>query len=162
MLNYEVLLLSIPAITGDESKKLEFQLNRLIQKEKGSMFLFDRWGKFKLAYPVRRNDYGVYFLARFEIPEGTSIIDDIKTLFKLKLNNIIMREMFSRLDPDQPLEYQRPKSLEEATTRDVETFLKENKMEGLLSSVDSTEAPKEKDKETEKQPKELSEIKKEG
>ena len=80
----------------------------------------------------------VYYLFRFEIPRGTELIQDIKALFKLKLNNIVMRSMFSRIDEKASLIYQRPKSLEETPTRDVETFLKENKMEGLLSSVDSS------------------------
>jgi hypothetical protein len=40
------------------------------------------------------------------------------------------------LDPKAPLAYQRPKSLEESpgTRGDVKDFLKEHKMEGLLSS----------------------------
>jgi len=135
---YEVLLLAVPEITLDESKALEKQLDKLIQNNKGSFISFERWGKYKLVYPVKKNDYGVYYLFRFEIPRGTELIQDIKTLFKLKLSNIIMRSMFSRIDEKASLAYQRPKSLEEVPTRDVETFLKENKMEGLLSSVDSS------------------------
>ena len=56
-----------------------------------------------------------------------------------------------------------PKSLEEATTsRDVDTFLKENQMGGLLSSMSEKEAPA-KDEKTEKKtaaPEEKAEKKK--
>lgn len=140
MLRYESLLLAIPEITGDEAKNLESQIDKIITKEKGLMLSFERWGKYKLAYPIQKNDYGVYFLTRFEISQGTKAVDDIKTLFVVKLNNIIMRSIFIRLDDKLPLVYQRPKSFEEAPTRDVESFLKENKMAGLLSAVESDKA----------------------
>ena len=55
---YEVLLLTVPEITLDESKNLEKQLNNLIQNNKGSFVSFERWGKYKLVYPVKKNDYG--------------------------------------------------------------------------------------------------------
>jgi len=134
---YELLLLTVPEITSDESKNLEKQLNKLVLDYKGSIISFERWGKYRLVYPVKKNDYGVYYLFRFEIPGETELIQEVQTLFKVKLNNIVMRNMFSHLDEKASLSYQRPKSLEEAPARDVETFLKENKMEGLLSAVDS-------------------------
>ena len=134
---YELLLLTVPEITSDESKNLEKQLNKLVQDYKGSIISFERWGKYRLVYPVKKNDYGIYYLFRFEIPRETELIQDVKTLFNVKLNNIVMRNMFTYLDEKASLAYQRPKSLEEVPTRDVETFLKENKMEGLLSAVDS-------------------------
>ncbi|MGB8366858.1 MAG: 30S ribosomal protein S6 [Candidatus Babeliales bacterium] len=142
---YEVLLLTVPEITSDESKDLEKQLNKLVKDVKGSVISFDRWGKYRLVYPVKKNDYGVYYLFRFEVPQNAEVpqsndefIQEIKTLFKVKLNNIVMRSLFTHLEAKASLAYQRPKSLEEVPVRDVETFLKENKMEGLLSAVDSS------------------------
>ena len=44
-----------------------------------------------------------------------------------------MRNVVVKLDPTASLEYTRPESLEEVPTRDVDTFLKENKMTGLLN-----------------------------
>lgn len=131
---YEVLVLTVPEITQDETKQLETELDRLISKAKGAVLSFERWGKFKLTYPVRGNTYGVYFLARFEA--NALVLSEIDQLFKIKLHTFVMRHLTSRVKGDS-LEYQRPKSLEETpTSRDMDTFLKENKMEGLLSSVD--------------------------
>ena len=99
------------------------------------MLSFDRWGKYRLAYPVNKNEYGVYFLTRFEAPAGTNLVESIKTLFRVKLHESVMRNVICSLDPKQPLTYQRPKSLEEVpASHDVGAFLKENRMEGLLSS----------------------------
>ena len=37
------------------------------------------------AYPVKKNEYGVYFLARFELPgESQQVIDEIKIIINLK------------------------------------------------------------------------------
>lgn len=137
---YEVLILTVPEITQDETKQLESELDRLIAKVKGSILSFERWGKFKLTYPIRRNAYGVYFLARFE--GDPSILKEIHNLFTIKFHTIVMRYLISQLTGES-LEYQRPKSLEESpTSRDMDAFLKENKMEGLLSSVDEKDKKK--------------------
>lgn len=132
---YETLILTVPEVTKDETKNLEREMDKLIQSAKGNIISFEQWGKFRLAYPVNKNDYGVYFFTRFEMPENSSIVEDIRMYFVVKLNDLVMRSMTSALDPKGSLEYLRPKSLEEAPSRDVDTFLKENKMEGLLSST---------------------------
>ena len=129
---YEVLILTVPEITADESKTIESQFDRVIKEAKGTVISFEKWGKYKLAYPIRRNDYGIYFLARFEIE--TSLVEEVKSLLALKFYELIMRHMILQLDPKQSLEYQKPPSLEDAPSRDVNTFLKENRMEGLMSS----------------------------
>ncbi len=134
---YEVLILTVPEITQDESKQLETELDKIVTGAKGTVLSFEKWGKFKLTYPIRANEYGVYYLIRFEAPEVlTKKVDE---LFRIKLNNFVMRHIVSRLTGSS-LEYQRPKSLEDApTSRDMGAFLKENKMEGFLSSVDEKE-----------------------
>ena len=137
MQRYEVLVLTVPEITKDELKQMESQLDRLIANAKGATLSFERWGKFKLTYPVRSNEYGVYCLMRFEAP--STLVNDMRTFFAVQLHDIAMRHIIARVDRDS-LAYQRPKSLEEASTsRDVDTFLKENQMGGLLSSVDKQE-----------------------
>lgn len=134
MQRYEVLTLTVPEITKDELKQMENQLDKLITSAKGSTLSFEKWGKFKLTYPVRGNEYGVYCLMRFEAPG--SLIKEMREFFAVKLHDIAMRYVIARVEGDS-LVYQRPKSLEEATTsRDVDTFLKENQMGGLLSSMD--------------------------
>jgi len=135
---YEVLILTVPEVTQDEMKQLETELDKLVVAEKGSVISFERWGKYKLTYPIRHNAYGVYFLIRFEVPKA--ITKEIDELFRIKLNNFVMRHVVSALEGES-LEYQRPKSLEEAPeSRDMDSFLKKNKMQGLLSSVDKKEA----------------------
>lgn len=153
MLRYETLFLSIPEITSDEVKAIESQLDDTISKAKGNVISFERWGKYKLAYPVRKYDYGVYFLVRFEIDEkDKSVLDSLAHLLSVKQTDLIMRHLNIKLDPKQSLDYKRPESLEELPTRDVDTFLKENKMTGLMhksskSQVEDVESDDESDEE---------------
>ena len=134
MLRYEILALAVPEITQDEAKQLETSLCRLIENFKGVIISFERWGKFRLAYPVNNNDYGVYFLLRFELEStNAELMRELKTIFAVKLNDIVMRHMLTRLDAKASLNYQRPHALEEAPGRDVESFIRDNKMDGILS-----------------------------
>jgi small subunit ribosomal protein S6 len=131
MMRYELLMLSVPEITLDEAKALESQIERTIRDAKGAVLSFDRWGKYRLAYPVKKNDYGVYFLTRFEIEDSNELLEELKSVFMVKLNDTIMRHMISRLSLNDSLEYQKPQSLEEAPARDMNTFIRDN---NLLSS----------------------------
>ena len=67
MNRYEVLILAAPEITEDESRGIEKSVEELVKSVKGDVISFERWGKYKLAYSVRKHEYGVYFLARFAV-----------------------------------------------------------------------------------------------
>ena len=142
MVRYETLMLAIPEITKDEMSSLENQVGTVIKKSKGSVISFERWGKYRLAYPVRKNDYGVYFLTRYEVEDtqAKTLVKDIDELFAFKKADVIMRNMTTHLDPHQSLAYQKPESLEDSPSRDVDSFLREHKMEGLLSKEHSAPA----------------------
>lgn len=130
---YEVLMLTVPEITQDEAKLLESSIEGAIKGAQGSIVSFERWGKYRLAYPVNKNDYGIYFLARYEVPAEGKVNEELKSLFAIKLHEIVIRNTVTRLDINAPLDYQRVKSLEESpASRDVDKFLKDNKMTGLL------------------------------
>jgi small subunit ribosomal protein S6 len=111
---YELLMLSAPEITQDETKELEKQLGTLIKNRKGNVLAFDRWGKFTLAYPVKKAEYGVYFLARFDVQDAQNLNQEIHSLLRVRFDNIVMREVLTVLDAQAPLDYKRPRSLEEA------------------------------------------------
>jgi len=137
---YEALMLTTPELTKDETVFIEKQIDEAVRKAAGSVISFERWGKYRLEYPVHKNDYGVYLLTRFEIPEGSQALKDLQTIFAIKLNLIVMRHMVHALESTASLAYQRPKSLEEAPeSGDGRGFLRDHrKIEGLISAVDSS------------------------
>jgi len=148
MFRYEILVLTIPEITKDETSTLEFQVDKLIRGIKGATISFERWGKYRLAYPVKKNDYGVYFLVRFETEEKRSISKDLNTLFVVKFSDIVMRNLVSSIGPNQSLDYEKPPSLEDTPRRHISSFieekglLKSQKTKGLRSSEKVKEEPK--------------------
>lgn len=135
MNRYEILILTAPEITGDEAATLEKGLTDIIKNGKGEVISFEKWGKCRLAYPVRRSEYGIYFLTRFEASSDKALFTELKTIFAVKYNELVMRHVVVKLDHGQTLEYKRPQTVEDMPTRDVDSFLRENKMEGLISSV---------------------------
>lgn len=127
MRTYELLMLAVPEITEDESKALEKHVEEQVKQGQGSMVLFDRWGKYRLAYPVNKNEYGVYFLARFQAPTETNLLDELKRSFVVRLHTTVMRHMISVLDGAVSAAYQRPLSLEETPAREVGSFMREGR-----------------------------------
>lgn len=133
---YEALMLTVPEITADEAKSIEQQFDRLVADKKGAMISFEKWGKYRLAYPVKKNEYGIYFLARFESAQP-EVVEEVKTLLEVKMHELIMRSMMTRLGVNQSLVYQRPQSLEETPAREVGSFLKESRMDHLSDDNDN-------------------------
>ena len=109
MKRYETLILTVPEITKDECSWLELEVNKLVNRGKGSLISFDKWGKYRLAFPIRKNDYGVYFLMRFEANDDSHIelLKETDTFFKVKALDVVMRTLTTVLDPKKSLEYQK-------------------------------------------------------
>lgn len=133
MFRYEILFLATPEITTDESEGIKSHFSSVIRSHKGDMLSFEKWGKYRLAYPVNRNEYGVYFLTRFDVnsENKNELIASLKEAFVFKFNTVVMKNMFSKLDSEASLDYRRPDSLED-TPQDVDLILKKNEMKGLL------------------------------
>lgn len=128
MVRYEALILTIPEITQDEAKALETHVQGVATKDQATVVSFERWGKYRLAYPIEKNEYGVYFLARVEsTQQPDALLKDLQTLFAVKLNDMVMRSMISALNPADSLVYQRPPSLEEAPAKEVGGYMREGR-----------------------------------
>lgn len=132
MTKYEILMLTIPGITEDEMTSFEKHYEKLVKEGKGTVISFEKWGKCRLAYPIKNNEYGVYYLTRFEMDNPQTFFKEIKLLMDVKYHDLIMRSVTVKLAPKQSLEYHRPDTVESIQTRNVDDFLRENKMEGLL------------------------------
>ena len=133
MTKYEFLMLASPGITGDETSGLEQNFERLLKQFKGSFVSFDRWGKCRLAYQVKNQDYGVYYMARFEMSAPQEFLKEMKLLLDVKYNALIIRTATVKIDPKKTYSDFRPESVEDIPTRNVDQFLRENKMEGLIT-----------------------------
>ncbi len=130
MARYEILFLTVPEITADEASNVEKQVDKLVADSNAKLISYDRWGKYRLAYQVRKYDYGIYYLVRFDTegaPDKDALLKELKTLFQVRLVDIVMRHTIVALDPRASLDYKRPESLEEVPTKEMDNFLKESK-----------------------------------
>lgn len=136
---YEALVLVPTESTNEDISMIERQIDEICTKAEGSMISFDRWGKYQLCFPVRKHSYGIYLLARFEMPQAKApvTIKAIDTLLKVKHSELVMRYVISKLNPKASLEYEKPESLD--ATRNTDLELKEEaKIEHLLDTVEAS------------------------
>jgi small subunit ribosomal protein S6 len=135
MPRYETLFLASTEITEDEISFIERYLDEQLSKVKGELSVFDKWGKYRLAYPVGKSDYGVYILARYEIGDDAGVANFVKELdsfVKVKCDEFVLRYVSVRLSKNAPATYIKPDPIDAGRTASVDKFVKENKMEGLL------------------------------
>ena len=140
--HYELLLLAKTEITDDEQSMVKREIEQLINARSGTLDQLDRWGKYRLSYPVEKNDYGVYILIRYSLQKGkesSELNKAIAMLLKIKCNDIVMRFSIVRLDKRPSLQYEKPDALDAAgKVANVDSLMKENNMDSLLSSVDAS------------------------
>lgn len=134
MARYELLVLAIPELTKDEAQTLEATIEETITDHKATLISWERWGKYRLEFAITKKEYGIYFLARFEVAPAaaTALLTALKTLCAVKFIDIVMRHMITHLPSKGSLEYKRPESLEEAPSRDVSTFFKDSSVEEIV------------------------------
>ena len=141
MLRYETLILAPTEVTADELSMIESNFENLMSKSSGKVIAFDKWGKYRLSYPIKKNDYGIYILVRYEMPQEktAAAFKELASFFKIKCHEIVMRHVTLKLDKSAPSLYKRPEPIDSNRTGNLDEFLKENKIESFLSSVDTSQ-----------------------
>ena len=140
MLKYETLFLATSEITDEEITSIERELDTRIAALGGKLSLFDKWGKYRLAYPVNKSDYGVYILARYEFDDAAKVSDFVKefdSFIKIKCHEFIMRYTSIKLSPKAASSYIKPDPIDSARSTNVDKFMRENKMEGILGNYEN-------------------------
>lgn len=66
MNQYETVFLISPNLEEEETTKIITQMADIISKKEGKMIKEDRWGKRKLAYPVKKFEEAFYVFFHYE------------------------------------------------------------------------------------------------
>ncbi len=91
--DYELTVIINPNITED---KLEARINSISQfvtERGGSVSEIQRWGKRKLAYPIKHSLEGIYALAKIKLKPASG--KELET--NLKISEEVMRHMLIKL-----------------------------------------------------------------
>lgn len=66
MRQYETVFLISPNLEEEETTKIITQISGIISKKKGKLIQEDRWGKKKLAYPIKNFEEAFYVFFHYE------------------------------------------------------------------------------------------------
>jgi small subunit ribosomal protein S6 len=126
--NYELLYLVHPDLEGSTDKVSE-KVAGFISKVDGEITNQEDWGKRKLAYPVAKNDFGVYILVNFTAESGK--VPQVEN--NLKLSEEILRFMVVAIPeakepkPRKEKKEAKPKAEKPAEKEEVKAEVKKEK-----------------------------------
>lgn len=93
MHQYEVAILFHPDLEADLDKSTK-KIEKIIKDNGGKITKTDNWGKKKLAYPIDKQEHGVYVFYSVDLPaEGVAKVEST-----LNITDDVMRYLLTRLD----------------------------------------------------------------
>ena len=92
MNNYETLFVLKPTLTDEETTANIAKIENILVKEGAEILATDKMGMRKLAYPVKKNERGVYTIVYFKA-QGT-IINELER--NLKFNEEVIKYLTVR------------------------------------------------------------------
>lgn len=93
MNQYEVAVLYHPDLEMDLAKATA-KVEKIFKDNGGEITKTDNWGKRKLAYPIAKQDHGIYVFYTVELnPQSVSEVDDT-----LRITDEVMRYLITKPD----------------------------------------------------------------
>ena len=92
MNNYESVFILKSALDKEAEEKLVDDIKQVVTKNKGSIAQMQSWGKRKLAYPIKKQTEGIYYLLEFQLEAARMA----KVENTYKLNDSIIRTLIVR------------------------------------------------------------------
>jgi len=92
--DYELVVIISPEVTDEAVDGVIGRISQFITENGGSVSTVERWGKRKLAYPIKHFLEGNYVLARFKLkPELSKELEA-----SLEISEEVFRHLLTRLD----------------------------------------------------------------
>ncbi|MEK7798403.1 MAG: 30S ribosomal protein S6 [Acidobacteriota bacterium] len=99
MLQYETVFIADPTYTEEEVDDLVKGYEQVLVAAKGKVIKVEKWGKRRLAYPIRRSEDGIYVLMTIECPP--SLVRELDRRYRM--NDRILRHLVVRVESEAPL-----------------------------------------------------------
>ncbi len=81
MRRYELMVIVSPELPEEEVPNAVDKISQFITQKGGNIIGVERWGKRRLAYPIRHYGEGDYVVAQFELEPGK--IRELEASFRL-------------------------------------------------------------------------------
>ena len=102
MISYELVALLHPDLEIDLDKPIK-KIEQLIASADGKVTKTDNWGKRKLAYPIRRQDFAIYYYWEIDLPpEGIAKIDRALNITDEVLRHLITKHIEIPVEEETP------------------------------------------------------------
>ena len=92
--DYELVVIISPEIADDGLDSIMDNISRLITQDVGTVDEVDRWGKRKLAYPIKHFLEGSYVLVRCKMKPASG--KELEA--SLRISEEVLRHLLVRLD----------------------------------------------------------------
>ena len=114
MVRYETLMLVRSESTAEERAFLEKSISGLVAQFNGVLNTFDQWGKLRLAYPVEKENYGLYILVRYELKSDVVVkfLKDLSMFFRIKTGEFVFRHTTVRIPAGASATYAHPEPVD--------------------------------------------------
>ena len=96
MRTYETLFITLPTLTDDEERAIVDSMAQVVTDAGGTFTVRERMGRRRLAYPILKQEDGVY--TRFLYDSETGVPKELDR--RLRINDKIIRHMTVHLEPD--------------------------------------------------------------
>jgi small subunit ribosomal protein S6 len=130
MRRYEVVFIVHPDLTDEELKAVSDRYGELIVAQKGTVIKTEDWGRRKLAYDIKKQSKGAYFLIDFygpgnmikEIERNFNIDDKILKFLTVKTKDpfdpaLLDQEKEERIQPESLIS---PEEMDEGSEKPAE------------------------------------------
>ena len=97
MRSYEVVFTLVPSLSEDEIEQNIATFTQAAQQEGASIVGVDKWGKRKLAYPVKKHTEGYYVVVTLEEPAAQAVRELER---RFKVTDSVIRFLTVRTDLD--------------------------------------------------------------
>lgn len=88
---YEIAIIYHPDLEID-LEKAEAKITKIFADHKGTVEKTDNWGKRKLAYPIQKQDNGVYVFYRVSMPgENVAKLDQMLNITSEVIRHLIVK-----------------------------------------------------------------------
>ena len=92
--DYELVLVISPEVAEEEFEAAIDKVSQFVSGKGGSISDIERWGKRRLAYPIRHFVEGSYVLTRFKL--GPAFGKELEA--NLRISEEVLRHLLIRLD----------------------------------------------------------------
>ena len=108
---YESVIITRPELTESQIENLISSLSKIISNEKGKVVKKENWGLRNLAYKIKKNKKGHYFMLNldsnpsviFEYERQMRINEDIIRFLTIKINEIDPKYSLMNINNDEDL-----------------------------------------------------------